>query len=94
VTIAEIGEGRYDKPVATFDDGTRLSLNVTNSRALARAYGTDSRDWIGMEIELHLGTIEYQGQDSSAILVRPITPPAAATTAPKPPPAMDDDIPF
>jgi hypothetical protein len=94
VTIAKVGEGKFDKPVLTFDDSSRLSLNVTNSRALARAYGTDSRDWIGMEIELHLGTIEYQGQDSSAILVRPITPPGAARTVPKSPPEMDDEIPF
>ena len=94
VTIAKVGEGKFDKPVLTFDDNSRLSLNVTNSRVLARAYGVDSRDWIGMEIELHLGSIDYQGQDTSAILVRPITAPDAARTAPKLPPEMDDEIPF
>jgi hypothetical protein len=51
VRIVKIETGQYDKPVATFDDNSRLSLNVTNSRALGRAYGTDSRDWIDKDVE-------------------------------------------
>ena len=38
VRIVKIETGQYDKPVATFDDNSRLSLNVTNSRALGRAF--------------------------------------------------------
>src|SRR5262245_27770654 len=39
VVIASIVEGKFDKPDLVFDDGTRLTLNVTNTRILARAYG-------------------------------------------------------
>jgi hypothetical protein len=62
LVITSAAEGQFDKLDLTFDDGTRLSLNVTNTRALARAYGTDDADWIGKEIELTVGEIEYQGQ--------------------------------
>jgi len=52
VVIANVTEGKFDKPDLTFDDGTRLSLSVTNTRTLALAYGTEGADWIGKEIEL------------------------------------------
>jgi hypothetical protein len=96
VTIAKIEDGKYDKPVVTFDDNSRLSLNVTNSRALGRAYGTDSRDWIGMEVELYLGETEYNKEPKTSVLIRPLTSPAAARTSAKPQPDrdMDDEIPF
>ena len=92
VRIVKIETGQYDKPVATFDDNSRLSLNVTNSRALGRAYGTNSRDWIGMEVELYLGEIEYNHEPKPSVLVRPLTLPAMAQTKLQPP--SDDAIPF
>jgi Family of unknown function (DUF5906) len=96
VRIAKIEDGRYDKPVVTFDDNSRLSLNVTNSRVLGRAYGTDSRDWIGMEVEWYLGEIEYNKEPKASVLIRPLTSPAAARTPAKPQldRDMDDEIPF
>jgi hypothetical protein len=92
VTIVKVEDGKYEKPVATFNDNSRLSLNVTNSRALGRAYGTDSRDWIGMEVELYLGAIEYNHESKSSVLVRPLTSPTAATKPQSAP--FDDKIPF
>jgi hypothetical protein len=82
VVIENVDEGRYDKPDATFDDGTRLSLNVRNTRILARAYGKDTDDWIGKEIELGVGEIEYQGKMQETILVKPISPPIEKKAAP------------
>ena len=96
--IAEIGEGRFEKPVATFDDGTKLSLNGTNVVALIRAFGKNDQDWIGQRIELYAGTLRYNGNDNPAVLVRALNPlPAAARTPPKPQPLrndLDDEIPF
>src|SRR6516162_5478504 len=54
VVIASIVEGKFDKPDLVFDDGTRLSLNVTNTRTLARAYGKDTAVWVDKEIELNV----------------------------------------
>jgi hypothetical protein len=96
--ITEIGEGRYEKPVATFEDGSKLSLNGTNVTTLIRAFGNNDEDWIGQRIELYVGTLRYNGVDNAAVLVRALNPlPAAARTPPKPQPPRDDpddEIPF
>jgi hypothetical protein len=84
VVIENVTEGKFDKLDLTFDDGTRLSLNVTNTRTLARAYGTDSADWIGKEIELSVGQIPYEGELQDSILVKPISPPIEKRPPPKP----------
>jgi hypothetical protein len=77
--ITKIGEGRYDKPVATFDDGSKLSLNGTNVSTLIRAFGTNDTDWLNRRIEVYAGTIRYNGSDNPAVLVRALDPlPAAA----------------
>jgi hypothetical protein len=100
LVITSAAEGQFDKLDLTFDDGTRLSLNVTNTRALARAYGTDDADWIGKEIELTVGEIEYQGKLQESILVKPISPPIEKRPPPKPKGEsdkrgdLDDEIPF
>src|SRR5512132_1351039 len=57
--IVEIAEGKDDKPVATFDDGTKLSLNGTNVNTLIRAYGPNEIDWLQKRIELYAGTLRY-----------------------------------
>jgi hypothetical protein len=99
--IVEIEEGKYDKPVATFDDGTKLSLNGTNVGTLIRAFGKNDKDWINKKIELYVNTLRYNGADNPAVLVRALeTVPPAARTAPDPAPLksakddMDDSIPF
>ena len=94
VKIVDVSKGRYDKPDLTFDDGTRLGCNATNGRALARAYGFDSDDWIDKEVELVVGEIQYQGKPQEAILVKPISPPIENKKPPKPEPGLDDAIPF
>jgi hypothetical protein len=78
VKIAVVKQGQYDKPDLVFETGEILGLNATNTKALMRAYGPDSDDWVGKEIELYLGEVEYQGEMQPAVLVRPISPPIAA----------------
>jgi hypothetical protein len=73
--IVRVDLGKYNKPNIHLDDGSILSANATNVRTLCRAYGADSDRWIAKEIELTLGTIEYQGEDQEAIVVKPISPP-------------------
>jgi hypothetical protein len=94
-TIANIEEGQFNKPVATFTDGTKLSLNTTNVRTLMRTFGDNSRDCIGQAIELYGGTTRYQGADQASVLVKPLTSQAAAR---KPQPdsddGMSDEMPF
>jgi len=97
--IAKIGEGNFEKPVATFTDGTKLSLNATNVDTLILAFGPNCEDWVAKKTEVYRGTLRYNGNDHNpAVLVRALeTVPAAARTAPKPQPAhndLDDEVPF
>ena len=51
----EIGQGndRQVKPILYFQDRDKgLVLNVTNTRAIQDAYGAETDDWLGKEIEL------------------------------------------
>jgi hypothetical protein len=80
-TIVEVGiSEKYAKPELTLDDGSILSCNATNTLRLIRAYGAESDDWIGKEIELDIGEVDYQGQPQEAILVNPISPPLETKT--------------
>jgi hypothetical protein len=94
VKIVGVQEGRYGKPDLHFDDGTCLSCNATNGRRLAKAYGFDSDDWLGKEVELVVGEVQYQGKPQEAILITPISPPIENKKPPKPEPGLDDEIPF
>jgi len=87
VKITDVSEGRFGKPDLRFDDGTQLSLNTTNARALARAYGLESDDWIDKQIELAVGEVEYEGKPQEAILVKPVSPSSKK-------PELDDEIPL
>ena len=97
--IVGVAEGQYGKLVLSFPDNSAVSLNATNSRALMKAYGSETDDWLGHVVELGVGTLEYQGKPQAAILVTPISPPSAEKTPAKPKPRgdgrdPDDDIPF
>jgi hypothetical protein len=98
VQIAVVKEGKYDKPNLVFETGEVLGLNSTNNRTLIRAYGPNSDGWIGKEIELYLGEIEYQGSMQPAVLVRPISPPIAAkekaAAAKKLGDELSDEVPY
>ena len=87
--------GKWDKPNLVFESGNLLSVNATNNLILMRAYGRNSDDWVGKEVELYLGKIEFQGIPREAVLVRPISPPIKKPN--KPPaqkPDFDDEIPI
>jgi hypothetical protein len=100
VLITDCSLGQYDKLDLTFDGGDRLSLNTTNVRTLARAYGRDSDEWVGKTIELYIGKTEYRGEEQDSILVRPVSPATASekqseAAAPrKLSDDLSDDIPF
>jgi hypothetical protein len=90
--IAAVKEGRFDKPDVVFETSETLSLNATNTKTLVRAYGSNSKDWIGKQIELTLGTVKFQGEPRDAVIVKPISPPIATPT-PKAD-GFNDEVPF
>jgi hypothetical protein len=86
--IAAVEEGKFDKLNLILNDGSALSLNATNTRALAKAFGPETDDWPGHTIELYAGAVGYQGKQQPAVLVREFSAPAAA------PNDKGDKIPF
>jgi hypothetical protein len=93
--IAEIKTGKFEKPNLVFESGEALSLNATNNRVLIRNFGPDSDAWIGKEVELYAGQVEFQGKPLDAVLVRPISPTPKPSKKPAPKPAdMNDEVPF
>jgi hypothetical protein len=97
--IAAVREGKYDKADLILESGDVLSLNATNTKALIRAYGTNSDYWISKMIEMFLGQLKYNGTYNDAVLVKAISPPLTATETDKAAdqdklPPLNDEIPF
>jgi hypothetical protein len=95
--IQSVRPGNFGKPDVKFEAGSILSLNATNMRALALAWGTETDNWIGKEVELYIGETQYSGERRDSVLARPISPalPVAERSKPRPPPKdFDDSIPF
>jgi hypothetical protein len=92
--IATVKEGKFDKLDVVSETGETLSLNATNTKILVRAYGPNSDEWIGKEIELTLGTVNFQGKPQEAVIVKPISPSIATANRTAKPDAFNDDIPF
>jgi hypothetical protein len=95
--IAAVKQGKFDKPDLVFETGDVLSLNATNSKILLRAFGPNSEDWIGKQLELFLGEVQFQQKVQEAVIVRPISPPLKPADQTKLPPGgddMNDQIPF
>jgi hypothetical protein len=97
VMIADVQIGEYGKPDLWFTDGTRLSVNATNNKILCQAYGIESDNWMGKELELVVGELEFKGKPQEAVLIKPISAPIEK----KPPPKrknrgsdMNDEIDF
>ena len=84
VTLEKFDNG--EKPVLHFKNAKRgLVLNITNGNTIKNAYGDDTADWDGKEIELYPTEVDFQGRRVAAIRVRAVkaeeNPPAATQPA-------------
>jgi hypothetical protein len=68
-----------------------LILNKTNARTIARAYGPDSRSWIGKPVTLFEAQVDFRGDLVPAIRVKIPASPQQAQDQHEPP--FDDDVP-
>jgi hypothetical protein len=66
------------RPVLELENGSQFTLNEGNTNTLIKAWGYNSDDWIGQELELLLGTYKDWKSDPPAdketVKVRPISP--------------------
>jgi hypothetical protein len=93
---------KYEKLDLYLEDGSILSCNVTNTRTLIRAYGRETDAWVNKEIELYIGSVDFEDKPKEVILIKPISPPIEAEARVKPPEKpkkggtrgdLDDEIP-
>jgi 5-methylcytosine-specific restriction endonuclease McrA len=94
--IIDIQNGKFDRPVAEFADGTKLSLNTTNCKTLCRDLGPLRSDWLRHPLQLYKGETTYDGKTQPSVLIRVINPVPKNKQTPPPTPTspMDDEIPF
>lgn len=65
------GQDAEQKAILYFQGKDRgLVLNKTNAQTIAHAYGDETDDWIGQEIELYTAMVQFQSQMVEAIRVR------------------------
>ncbi len=98
-TISEVVAGSYDRPVARFESGDALTLNITNTKILCSAWGRNSDAWHGKTVCLYIGETTFQGERKPSIFVRPVSPPIPVGQQKPPPPPppreeFNDEIPF
>jgi hypothetical protein len=69
---------QYDRPVLELETGSQFTLNDGNTNTLIKAWGHNSDDWIGKELELLLGTWKDwrsdPPEDKETVKVRAISP--------------------
>jgi hypothetical protein len=74
---------RTGRPVLELESGSQFTLNDGNTNVLIQAWGHNSDDWIGQEIELALGTYKDWRSDpvveKETVKVRAISPAKAGT---------------
>jgi hypothetical protein len=74
---------RLGRPVLELENGSQFTLNEGNNNILIQAWGYNSDDWIGQEIEFLLGTYKDWRSDpvvdKETVKVRTISPAKAGT---------------
>lgn len=84
IRVVNVFEGeRYGRPVLELENGSQLTLSPGNNSTLIQAWGWNSDDWIGQEVELTLGIYKDWKADPPAdketVRVRAISPAKSAT---------------
>src|SRR5262249_10834135 len=101
-TIIGVRESeKFDRPVLEFNDGTLLTVNQTNLRAVIRAYTEETTEWLDKLVKLLAGEAPYKGEMVPSIILEPISPKVEPKPTPKSKakakvskPDIDDEVPF
>jgi hypothetical protein len=86
--------GNDDKNVMYFQGKQKgMVLNKTNAFTIAQAFGPETDNWTGAEIELFPAWVDFQGKQTEAIRIRvPAAPPRSANIAPNARDRAEPDI--
>lgn len=100
VQTEELGRDRETKPILYFQGKSKgMVLNRTNAMVIAAAYGDDTENWTGAEIELYAAIVEMGGKQMEGLRVRiparrPAVPPQQGPGGPPAGHPAGSDIPF
>jgi hypothetical protein len=96
--IADVApvDGKYgERLVATFESGSKLSLNKTSVGNLCRDYGDDYALWLRHDVKVWAGEVDFSNGKTDAILVEGADVEQSADNKKKTGSTdMDDEIPF
>ncbi len=87
VTIASVEQKKFDngnKLILKFVGKKKaLVCNKTNAKRIAMNHGSNTDNWIGKQITLYVDIVDFQGEPTEAIRVRPqrVAAPAARSMA-------------
>jgi hypothetical protein len=74
---------RFNRPVLELETGSQFMLNTGNNNTLMKAWGYDTDTWIGLELQLELGTYKDFNDDppteKETVRVHAISPAPAQT---------------
>ena len=107
VVLEDLGQGndKEEKPVTYFHNAQKgLVLNKTNANTIVKAYGDDTGNWTGKDVQVFPTQVEFKGETVDAIRVRvakeappqpqPSTPAVTPNAAPMADVELNDQIPF
>src|SRR5690349_12419414 len=70
VEMAMMNDGK-PKPILYFQGKEKgLALNKTNANTIMNAYGPETNNWTGAQIELYPAEVDFQGKMVQAVRVR------------------------
>jgi hypothetical protein len=77
-TISVLEDDRYNRLLLELETGSQFALNDGNTNTLIKAWGHNTDDWIGLELQLELGTYKDWRADppeeKETVRVRAISP--------------------
>ena len=86
VNTEELG-GKEKAVLGLANHDRQLVVNPTNLRALFKAFGQESGNWLGRWIEVTTAPVTYRGQRTRGIVITPLAREISG-------PAVDEDVPF
>ena len=85
----EVGRDKERKLVIYFVSKTKgMILNKTNATTLMNAYGHESDNWHGADVELYTAMVEFGGKQTEGLRMR--IPPRQPAATPPPRPQRSD----
>lgn len=79
-----LGRAVFQIEVQLGNDLKTWTMNKTTQRNLAKAYGDETRNWIGRKVRIELTKMNIRGESKNVMLGYPVTERPASTATEEP----------